>query len=44
MIVALESGFYFANRWGIRGENEYLITENGGVELNEALASIGSEG
>jgi Xaa-Pro aminopeptidase len=44
MIVAVEPGVYFANRWGIRRENEYLITENGGVELNEALASIGSQG
>ena len=44
MIVAVEPGVYFANRWGIRRENEYLITKNGGVELNEALASIGNQG
>jgi Xaa-Pro aminopeptidase len=40
MIVAVEPGVYFADRWGIRRENEYLVTENGGVELNVALESI----
>jgi Xaa-Pro aminopeptidase/Xaa-Pro dipeptidase len=44
MIVAVEPGAYFANRWGIRRENEYLITRDGAVELNDALASIASQG
>ena len=32
MIVAVEPGAYYEGRWGIRRENEYLITEAGGVD------------
>ena len=39
-ILAVEPGAYFPGRWGIRWENEYLVTDIGGVELNEALKSI----
>lgn len=28
-IITLEPGLYFENRWGIRVENNYLVTENG---------------
>lgn len=43
MIVAVEPGAYYEGRWGIRHENEYLVTEVGGVELNAALASIAGD-
>ncbi|MHB8504202.1 MAG: M24 family metallopeptidase [Acidimicrobiales bacterium] len=40
MILAVEPGAYFPGRFGIRLENEYLITPAGGMELNAALASL----
>jgi Xaa-Pro aminopeptidase len=40
MILAVEPGAYYPDRWGIRWENEYLVTDNGGVELNEALGAL----
>ncbi len=41
MILAIEPGAYFKGRYGIRHENEYLITSSGGIELNTALAAAG---
>ena len=40
MIMAVEPGAYYPGRWGIRWENEYLVTDKGGVELNEALGAL----
>ncbi|MST31454.1 M24 family metallopeptidase [Acidimicrobiaceae bacterium USS-CC1] len=40
MILAIEPGAYFPGQYGIRLENEYLVTPAGGIELNEALASV----
>jgi Xaa-Pro aminopeptidase len=40
MIMAVEPGAYYPGRWGIRWENEYLVTDSGGVELNEALGAL----
>ena len=40
MILAVEPGAYYPDRWGIRWENEYLVTADGGVELNEALEAL----
>jgi Xaa-Pro aminopeptidase len=40
MILAVEPGAYYPDRWGIRWENEYLVTDSGGVELNEALGAL----
>jgi Xaa-Pro dipeptidase len=42
MILAIEPGAYFPGSFGIRLENEYLVTAAGGVELNTALAVAGS--
>jgi Xaa-Pro aminopeptidase len=42
MILAVEPGAYFKLRYGIRLENEYLVTSAGGIELNAALGVIGS--
>jgi Xaa-Pro aminopeptidase len=42
MILAVEPGAYFKLRYGIRLENEYLVTSAGGIELNAALGAIGS--
>jgi Xaa-Pro dipeptidase len=39
MILAIEPGAYFPGRYGVRTENEYLVTPAGGVELNAALAA-----
>lgn len=33
MVIALEPGVYFANRFGARVEQLYLVTDHGGVEL-----------
>lgn len=33
MVITLEPGLYFENRWGIRVENNYLVTEDGLVNL-----------
>lgn len=44
MILAVEPGAYFPGRFGMRLENEYLVTQAGGVELNAALASLATGG
>jgi Xaa-Pro aminopeptidase len=43
MILAIEPGAYFPGRYGVRVENEYLVTSAGGVELNAALAASTEE-
>lgn len=40
MILAVEPGAYFPGRFGMRLENEYLVTPAGGIELNAALTSL----
>jgi Xaa-Pro aminopeptidase len=40
MILAVEPGAYFPGRFGMRHENEYLVTAAGGIELNAAMASL----
>ncbi len=40
MILAVEPGAYVPGRFGMRLENEYLVTPAGGVELHAALASL----
>jgi Xaa-Pro aminopeptidase len=39
MILAIEPGAYFTGRYGVRTENEYLVTSVGGIELNAALSA-----
>lgn len=36
MVLALEPGVYFPNRFGARVENLFLVTVDGGLELREA--------
>lgn len=43
MVLAVEPGVYFPGRFGMRLENEYLVTPDGGIELHAALATL-SEG
>lgn len=43
MVLAVEPGAYFPGQFGMRLENEYLVTPDGGIELHAALASL-SEG
>lgn len=43
MVLAVEPGAYFPGQFGMRIENEYLVTPDGGVELYAALATL-SEG
>ena len=38
MVLALEPGIYLPGRFGVRRENLFLVTPDGGVELTEALA------
>jgi Xaa-Pro aminopeptidase len=38
MVMALEPGIYFPGRFGVRRENLYLVTPEGGLELTKALA------
>lgn len=33
MLVTLEPGLYFKNKYGIRIENNYRVTENGGIDV-----------
>lgn len=40
MILAVEPGAYFPARFGMRLENEYLVTPVGGVELHAAMTSL----
>lgn len=35
MVIAVEPGAYFAGRFGVRVENAYLVTPNGGLALHE---------
>jgi Xaa-Pro aminopeptidase len=44
MILAIEPGAYFAGRYGVRTENEYLVTSVGGIELNAALSAATTSG
>jgi Xaa-Pro aminopeptidase len=37
MVLAVEPGVYFADRWGARVENVFVVTSSGGVELREAF-------
>jgi Xaa-Pro aminopeptidase len=42
MVIAVEPGAYFPRRFGVRVENVFLVTVDGGVELRHALgASVG---
>jgi len=34
MVVTIEPGVYFPGRWGIRVEDDYLVTPEGGVCLS----------
>jgi Xaa-Pro aminopeptidase len=38
MAIAIEPGVYFAGRYGARVEKAYVVTPDGGVELQDALA------
>jgi Xaa-Pro aminopeptidase len=35
MVIAIEPGVYFAGRYGVREEDNYLVTTAGGIELRE---------
>jgi Xaa-Pro aminopeptidase len=37
MLIALEPGVYLDGRFGVRVENLYVVTPDGGVELREAM-------
>jgi Xaa-Pro dipeptidase len=39
MILAIEPDAYFTGLYGVRTENEYLVTSVGGIELNAALSA-----
>jgi Xaa-Pro dipeptidase len=39
MVIAIEPGAYFAGRFGVREENNYVVTADGGVDLRALLAS-----
>jgi Xaa-Pro dipeptidase len=39
MVIAIEPGAYFAGRFGVREENDYVVTADGGVDLRALLAS-----
>jgi Xaa-Pro aminopeptidase len=41
MVLAVEPGVYFADRFGARVENVFVVTPEGGVELRAALAGGG---
>jgi Xaa-Pro aminopeptidase len=38
MVLALEPGVYLPGRFGVRRENLFLVTPNGGVELTRAVS------
>lgn len=38
MVLALEPGVYLPGRFGVRRENLFLVTPDGGVELTEAVS------
>jgi Xaa-Pro dipeptidase len=35
MVIAIEPGVYFAGRYGVREEDDYLVTRDGGIELRQ---------
>ena len=35
MVIAVEPGAYFPGRFGVRVENAFLVTPNGGIALHE---------
>jgi Xaa-Pro aminopeptidase len=37
MVMAVEPGVYFPDRWGARVENVFVVTDQGGVELRQAI-------
>jgi Xaa-Pro aminopeptidase len=37
MVMALEPGIYLPGRFGVRRENLFLVTPDGGVELTQAV-------
>ncbi len=39
MVIAVEPGIYFPGHLGVRVENLYLVTPDGGVELREAFGA-----
>jgi Xaa-Pro aminopeptidase len=39
MVLAVEPGVYFADRFGVRVERVYVVSPDGGVELGDMLAS-----
>jgi Xaa-Pro aminopeptidase len=41
MALALEPGVYFAGRFGVRVERMFVVGDEGGIELREALAGLG---
>ena len=40
MLVALEPGIYLENKFGIRVENNYRVTKNGGVNVFDYTIDI----
>ena len=40
MVIAVEPGVYFAGRFGVREEDNYLVTSEGGVELRRLSESL----
>jgi Xaa-Pro aminopeptidase len=38
MVMAMEPGVYLPGRFGVRNENLFLVTPDGGVELSQAMA------
>ena len=37
MVIAVEPGVYFPQRWGARVENVFVVTPEGGIELRDAM-------
>ena len=40
MVIAIEPGVYFAGRFGVREEDNYLVTSAGGIELRRLSESL----
>ena len=40
MVIAIEPGVYFAGRFGVREEDNYLVTSAGGVDMRHVAETL----